>query len=243
MEKITGTFICELNPEYGDLGLRPLDMPHADANGGMAVAHDLLEHFPGDSGSIADELMALGASYLLRGQTDYYQRTGNVNPPEKHLASDFEELYMHFSTEGFPVGDPGNVEPVDDEDAEETFQSAVEIGMDNIVDIFDFNEDAEDGEESESSQLLATFTSDEYRARMLGWLRRGYQRAVERFEGVDVNDLAYTVFTEIEEKANKWLNHDAEEGMTLDVEIDLEEISVVMTVEGDEWSEVEEFTL
>ena len=39
----------------------------------MAVAHDILEHFPHGDGSPADELRALGASLWIR---DGYHRNG-----------------------------------------------------------------------------------------------------------------------------------------------------------------------
>ena len=69
---ITKTFIIEEHEEYQTKGARPIDTPHADPLGGMSVAHDMLEHFHNDQGSVYEELMALGASYYVRGETGFF---------------------------------------------------------------------------------------------------------------------------------------------------------------------------
>jgi len=42
--------------------------------GGMGVAHDLLEHRPTDSGTIEEELQALGAMIYIRGVGGFFHR-------------------------------------------------------------------------------------------------------------------------------------------------------------------------
>jgi len=56
------TFEVAEHEEYGSLGFKPSWYPKGDPLGGMAVAHDILEHFPKDDGSAEGEYMALGAS-------------------------------------------------------------------------------------------------------------------------------------------------------------------------------------
>lgn len=51
--------------------LQPLNMPWATEAAGRKVAHDLLEHAPGDDGSIMSELTALGSSlWIHRDRVD-----------------------------------------------------------------------------------------------------------------------------------------------------------------------------
>ena len=48
MRPIKMAFAIEMHEDYGTVGLRPVNVPHADPLPGMATAHDMLEHFPGD---------------------------------------------------------------------------------------------------------------------------------------------------------------------------------------------------
>jgi len=111
---ITKTFVIEEHEEFGGLGLRPVDVPHADPLGGMATAHDMLEHFPGDDGGVEAELMALGATIFVRAEPGYFHnRIGNPDPA-KNLAADFPEIARHDIHEGFGLRDPGRTCRVED---------------------------------------------------------------------------------------------------------------------------------
>lgn len=82
------------DPEYGVRGFRPAE--HSDFNylDGMGVAHDLLEHFPSDKGTIEDEFMALGAMLYVRGD-DYFAQKGNRYSALENMASDFPNLFRY----------------------------------------------------------------------------------------------------------------------------------------------------
>jgi hypothetical protein len=229
---IEAQFAVETHEEYGTLGLRPVDMPNADPLGGMAVPHDMLEHFPGDDGGVEAEFMALGAMLLIRGQTGFLQRSGNVNPPESHIAADFILLYRHVADEGFSLLDPGEEDtgPLGDEhgDADSVLRRAVRLGLESTKEEERYNanrDEDEFGTDADDDELVI-FCSDQTGERILGWLRKGYRKAVERYAGVDIYTLAYTVFEEIEGRVNKWLNSSAEEGMFLDVTVNLDRLSV-----------------
>ena len=213
------SFVCEMHEEYRELGLRPVDMPEADPRN--AVAHDILEHFPGDDGGVEAEFMALGAAYWLRGETGYFQRNGNTHSPEAHIAADFRELYQHVAHEGFSLEDPSGAtgRMLDYEEADEALVRACCIGLREVNDEDEYDADDE---------ALADFTSQESADRIVGWLRLGYLKAVERYAGVDAYTLAHSVFRAIDERAAKWLQGDAVEGQTLRVTVDLKRMSVTM---------------
>lgn len=79
--------------EFGSFGFRTKG--RADFDPLMAVAHDVLEHFPDDDQTLGGECQALGASLWIRGLTGYYERNGNVNPPPRHVAADISRFTLH----------------------------------------------------------------------------------------------------------------------------------------------------
>ena len=235
---ISGEFKCETNEETGELGIRPAWMPNADPYWAMAVAHDLLEHFPDDDGGVEAEFMALGASYWLRHESGYTQAKypQNDRSAADNLSGDFVELYRHVAHEGFTLLDPGTVEPIEDEDTDENLRQIARKGLECVREEESYNTDPDEDE----SDSLSLFCSDQTRERVLGWLRKGYRRATERFEGCDAYSLAESVFGEIESKVDGWLKGSAEEGMFLEVTIDLDSYSVTIEAGSGDLTEREE---
>jgi hypothetical protein len=220
---IQGRFICEEHEEYGGLGLRPLAMPNADPLPGMTVAHDLLEHFPGDDGGVEAEFMALGACYFLRHESGWVanKRAGmgfESRDASDDFSGDFMDLYRHVAHENFSLTDPGTELPIECEHTEEMLASIVRKGLaltrEELADACD-----------DDSEELHMFCSTQTGERILGWLRRGYRKATERFEGHDAYTLAESVFGEIETRLDNWLKS-AEEGTEIEVTIDLDNYSV-----------------
>lgn len=244
---IRKTFIVEKHEEYGTWGLKPEDMPHADPLMGMAAAHDILEHFPGDDGGVEAEYMAFGAMILTRAEGGYWQRKGNVNPPESHLASDMPELFRHFQFEGFTFRDPGRTRPVQ-EDAEQTIQDAVREGCKLIREEFCDSDsccgecsDLDHGCDGEcdchdTANSARMFTSDQTRERMVGWMRRGYRKACRRFKGISPWTLAET-FIAIEEGCDKILREvegndfGTGERITVSVDVSRYDVKIKRTAE------------
>lgn len=229
MDKIiTGRFICEEHPEFGSLGLRPLAMPEADALPGMTVAHDLLEHFPGDDGSVEAEFMALGASYWLRCESGFNESRSRVNRDQaENIAADFPELYRHIRDEGFTLTDPGHVEPIEDENTDAALRRCARMGVDETAQEETYNTD------EEPDEVLVAFCSDQSVERITGWLRKGYIRATERFDGHDAFTLAEEVFGTIEKRLDDWLKM-GHEGTEVEITIDLENYNVsIETVRGE----------
>ncbi len=233
---LRGEFLAETNEETGELGIRPAWMPNADPYWAMAVAHDLLEHFPDDDGGVEAEFMALGAAYWLRHESGYTAQKYPQSPhgPAEAIGSDFIELYRHIAHEGFSLLDPGTVEPIEDEDTDEMLRRIARVGQQYARDEESYNGDEEEAEE------LALFCSDQSRERIVGWLRKGYRRATERFEGCDAYSLAESVFGEIETRVDAWLKGSAEVGMFLEVEVDLDSYAVTIEAGYGDLTEREE---
>lgn len=198
---IKRTFVVEIHEAFGEKGARPIDMPGADPLGGMAVAHDVLEHFPNDDGSVAAELRALGAALYVRGASGVFYRNGGVRSQEDAIAVEFPDLYRHLVYEGYELARPPRTCRVDE--MEEVFDECITKGFRNI----------RDQEEKDTRKEFLD------RSLWLGWLRIGYRRAERRFRRVGYHE-AGAMFTKIETWADKFLKH-AEEGDRFAVSVSL----------------------
>ena len=154
-------FECALHPKYGSLGWRPKGMDNADPLSGMAVAHDVLEHFPGGDMGVEDELQALGASFYVR------KYTTNMHSLGANVAADLPDVLAHVHSEGMSFFSPGRTAPID-----------VEYEVDDAI--HHFREEAAYSRQRTSSQELAW---------VRGWMRRGYRRAVKRWGDIDTRSL------------------------------------------------------
>lgn len=184
-------FVAERHNEFGSMGWRLKDMPDFDPLPGMAVAHDILEHFPGGDESPADEFQALGASWFLRGEGYLYS---GLSSGEENLAADMPDIVDHV-LQGMYMPTPPRTHRLDS-NAEDALQIALKLAKRNCGDR---------GADAEAKSVLR---------KALGWLRIGYRRAVRRYK--DNVHNARHLFTLIEAEADKYLKH-AEEGDELHI--------------------------
>ena len=207
----TYKFTVKEHKELGMLGFAPQWYPNGDPLSGMAVAHDILEHFPNDEGEAEGEFMALGASYRIRGETGYFQRNGNVNTPAQHLASDFPMIFditeqQRGSTRIKPCLKKARVDP----EIREMFQRIIEYAKEELA-------------EQEREEVL--YQEDEQH--IINWLTLGYVKAEQRYSWkkyrFDFYSLAHVLFQSIEEQADRLLKR-AEEGMELTVRVNLRQL-------------------
>lgn len=83
--------MCE---ESGEMGLTIVGTPALDgqlfvAMSGILIAHDIVEHMDFKQiGGAAEELLAMGAAWYVRGRHGDVVRSPNVNSAEQHIASD-----------------------------------------------------------------------------------------------------------------------------------------------------------
>ena len=223
--RLAKTFQVEENEEYGTLGFRPVDMPDADPLSGVTCAHDLLEHEPGDDGSLAAEFRALGASLWLRGETDYHSRNGSRAHPFEHLAADFPALFAHLYFEGFPLADATEAPEVPAGTAE-VLRDAVRQGQADTS-------DEHEGADGDLGEALATWCGVTTGETLYRWLAIGYAAAVERYAGIDAYTLAHEVFADIEKRLDVYLAVDAIEGETVTVEVDFGAMFAHISVDGE----------
>jgi hypothetical protein len=213
------TFTIATHEDFGTLGLKPKWYPDGDPLGGMAAAHDILEHFHPDMGGAEGEFMALGASYRIRGETGYFQRNGNVNDATTHLASDFPMIFQAIEakqghTRIRPCAKVCRLE----EKVKEAFQAILRKAVVNLQEEVDNN----------GSDFPAVGKQDH--PNILAWMAYGYQKAGQRYSryhqrGIGFYEIAYCLFAKIEEEAEKALKV-AEEGMTLTVSVNFLQLQV-----------------
>jgi hypothetical protein len=135
---------------------------------------------------------------LIRGETGYFQRNGNVNPPEEHLSSDFSDIWQ---VAPYVPSCPSTIR---DTDLLDTISVIVNKGIKRI---------REDGN-GEPGPTSAD------RENIIRWIATGYRRAKKRYSKLDIYTLAHSVFGKIEEEADKALKY-AEEWQVLTVKVDL----------------------
>jgi len=183
---IVRRFVAKVHPDYGTLGWQPTWMPEADPLGGMAVAHDVLEHFPGDRGDAQGEFEALGAALWVRGQGHWWATyTPQIyTDPGHNLGAEYPDILMHVAYEGHGLEPPKALgsRPLDAE-VEEWISEAWRTGRDGL----------EAGDPLFEPEL-------EPIVRQL--VRRGYRRARRRYRGCSPWDLAW-LFDQIRRRAEE----------------------------------------
>jgi hypothetical protein len=190
-------FIHEYSDKYGSWGWRPAWMPNFDPLQGMGIAHDILEHFPGDDGSVEGELMAHGAMLFVRGEGYFNQDRFNYQSDAlETIAGDvpdllYDELFWAGRTLGTP---PRHI--VEEEDEERlrtiTHHAMSEARMSIGWRAGDHKDD------------LTAFLNKEMDERVLGWLRRGFVRAQHRYRRISKDSVLH-VFKVIEQAADEYL--------------------------------------
>jgi hypothetical protein len=189
-------FVCQKHEDYGTNGWRLESQPGFDPLAGMAVAHDIIEHFPDGDESPADEFQALGASLLIRDGRFYRNYTPGIN-----VASDFPEIIRHVIYEHMPLPEAPSTRPLTE--GEEDIQEAMREGLKLMRSEF----------HDEDQQEAATELK-----KALGWLRTGYRRASKRFAG-RLEEVRWC-FQKIQAEADRLLEH-ANEGDILVIDVNL----------------------
>jgi hypothetical protein len=200
-------FKIKEHPEYGTLGFVPSWYPGGDPLSGMAVAHDILEHFPHDDGSAEGEYMALGASLFIRGDSGYYGHKGGNSNPAENIASDLPMVwsthrFQHFRETIKPCG------LCRDSEILEQAREAITHWL----------KECEYMDESEKPDA-------ETCERVARWIAKGYQKARKRYREHNCHSIAWSLFRPIEEEADKALKH-ADEMMELTVWVDFKNLTV-----------------
>lgn len=206
-------FIFEEDPEYGNNGWRPLWMKGATANSGdgRLVAHDILEHHPNMELGAEAEFHALGASYWIRGENGGFNHT--IYSPEEQYAADFPSILQRVDAGDETLKDPGVTRPLSEDlygGADSVLMEIVRKGFRLTAKEYDY-----------PLRGLPMFA----RKRVLGWMRKGYRYARQRYghatDGYSVNSL----FVKTAEAVNRVTRH-SELGMEMTVRLDVRRCEV-----------------
>lgn len=192
------------------MGYKPSWYPEGDPLGGMAVAHDILEHFPNDDGKAEGEFMALGASLWIRGQSGYF-RNGT---PESNIASDFPEIWRHVIYEDERTYVRECPHKSRNEEVQESGKQILIHALEEMREQFEEYE----------------LPSEETQQRIVQWLAYGFNRAAKRYgkyhrRGITHYEIAHQLFAEIEKQADEKLKY-AEEGQILTVFVNYKQLEV-----------------
>lgn len=215
------SFEIARHEEFGTIGLRPVDTPHADPLSGMAVAHDLLEHEPGDSFDVPGELKALGAMIVVRDFGLYWHNQGSHDPdPASHIVADLAEVYRHVVYERMALpGTPGALghRTLDDDEAERIVMDATRGKP-----FRDWFEDFEDD----------VYPRDREINTMRAWMRLGFRIARHRYRAQPGWRLC-EAFTQIENDADAFVrDYEDWPGLRVAFRLDLERMR--LTIEANE---------
>lgn len=192
---LTRAFVCREWEVTGELGWKPEWIPNFDPLAGMAVPHDVMEHFPDSGPEIHHELQAFGAMYFIRGEMDYWGQAGMNPDPFFHMTGGIVQVFeedMHNKNGGRGFVWPAPAAATSgDPDLDESFYNLACRGIRDFVSEMD----AVDGWD---------FKSPVKAGQVAPWIAIGYARAVERFKHTSQDELVHT-FREVEKAADRYL--------------------------------------
>lgn len=176
--------MAKQHEEFGVLGLWPIGRYWADpCTSGMTLAHDMLEHFPRDDGTVEGELMALGAALYVRDGDSYFSSKGNRSGYEKNIGGDAYILNTFLKEAGRRLLQPlPNDRPLRDPDIERQLAGTA-AEMRRVLLAEGLDAEWADGPSA------------------LNWLRRGYRRAAKRYHGI-ASFWMMCAFSILEKKAD-----------------------------------------
>lgn len=196
----TYEFEKQYNDDFGSYGwlIRGAPLTYYPISG-TGVAHDIIEHQPGDSGTVEEELMALGAALYVRGNGNYWARS--EVPPGGQVGSDLSnDLAFKYGGVEEGIASPSRTHKLEDFAEEWIKQALVDAQKE-----FEYHAQFYSNELEEFHANVA-----DYLQKVPGWLRIGYRKAKKRYSKVSPWDLC-SLFKKVEEDADKYINR-AEDG-------------------------------
>lgn len=158
---------------------------------GLTIAHDLLEHFPKDSGKVHEEAMAFGAILWIRGMNNFFQR----NTPGYSMSGDIANQFTEFGG-CMPFTKKVNLTKDIDEEIPRWLNEGVNLAWAEIESNLD---DASDNMEAHTeTQDEFTNWSNEW----VKWALYGYKRVQARYKDIDSWNV-FEVFQDIMKAVDK----------------------------------------
>lgn len=198
------TFVCEEHEDYGMKGWREKRHPNFDPLGGLAVAHDVLEHFRDDDDGPAGELQAHGAMVWIRGMNGQF---GNpIMSPAEVSVSEFPNIFRHWRDEDMNLPDPPRRNRPQDSAEREFIDDMIHHGRRLLMSEFlDHG-----GEVSDEDRASIRADIEKFLVKARGWMLDGLAKVKKRYRKFQSYDVAL-LFKRIEARADELLKF-AEEG-------------------------------
>lgn len=187
--------------EFGGYGWIPKGKPHFNANEGLGIAHDTLEHFPADANveTMDAEMRAFGAMLYMRVESGWYYQNAYRGAADVHLGSDIGRFLQEVRFDQWKLTNPGITRRID-ETMEDEMDAIFKTAIKNA------NEWRDDDPH---------FKLDHTTDWMRGWMRRGYRACIKRYHGAKPHELAY-LFDQVKETVDKQYER-GDEGQELHV--------------------------
>lgn len=180
------------NEPYGVPGLQLFGHPWFDASTSFGVAHDILEHFPDDSGRMEDEYMALGAIVFVRGYEEWNasQNFGVLDLAEVLGDDPCNQVDYHGINSILEV--PYRTPDRTDEEFEPFLTRFIRRARRDMMD--------------RHGSLPVWLRHGEQVGYLKDWMRIGYQRAKRRYRSHSMSHMVQ-VFQCVAEKAEEIMKH------------------------------------
>lgn len=179
------------------------------------LAHDCLEHFPkGEThGPAADELLALGARFYLRGASGWWAQQRNRDPrsPIEIMATELVFLHRELGGDVPPLAN--RLLGEHDEDIDQMVSLAIDVITGNLGD----------------EELEPTFGPN-----CAAWLRAGYRAAIKRYKETDPLNIMWLA-EQLEKELEQYAK--AEDGEQLVVRIHEKDQEFKITFKPHFWNE------
>lgn len=203
-------FTYGIDRDTGMEGLRADWMLNAEPGNGRLCAHDVLEHNLREPGAAEGEMMALGASLYIRGFSGWFHN--NSLTVEGIYANDVSSIMERVAEGAETLSDPGVTRPLRDcENEEQSFHELIDLG-------FKLARDELPRLTDDWQAVADEVLTSENKRRALGWLRKGYRKAVRRYAGADPYEIG-RMFTALAKEIDR-KTHDLYEGAAVTIRID-----------------------
>lgn len=145
---------------------------------GLGVAHDVMEHMPGDQGTFIEELQALGTIFLVRTTTEWARQTNACEVLGRQLLS------LALVERHNPIEEPTTIPyirtyPLRNKKVENYIQETAEAMTSRARQYHDYD------------RLLV----EGFRHACIAWMRRGYRRSSKYYRGIRPEELSATFDT------------------------------------------------
>ena len=165
----------------------------------MGTAHDCLEHFKGDTGSIDDEFQAFGCMLLVRGEQGYFR-----SPFYENIGSEVYNMWHYYKAENVPM------------------KLAPKKLRNLNVGILETIREAKRIMTHEDEETYSLKEAKDFYDSWAYWMQIGYNRAKRKYKSPG---RVCSVFQMIEQQVDKILKF-AEEGSEVHITYDIKNVKV-----------------